>query len=78
MGKLKIKLLLFVFSMSLDYKEEQDGEVEALKSIYTEEEFKGESFLILDKMEVWVFKAGLHSVHNVTFDVASEWGVTSK
>ena len=30
--------------MSLDYKEEQDGEVEALKSIYTEEEFKGESF----------------------------------
>lgn len=52
--------------------------MEALKSIYTEEEFKGESFLILDKMEVWVFKVGLHSVHNVTFDVASEWGVTSK
>ena len=25
----------------IDYKEEQDGEVETLKAIYTEEEFKG-------------------------------------
>lgn len=28
-------------SLSLDYKEEQDGEIEAIRSIYTEEEFKG-------------------------------------
>lgn len=29
------------FVIFLDYKEEQDGEMEALRSIYTEEEFEG-------------------------------------